>query len=207
MWARTTTVYATPSTIERGRDYVHDHVWPVVQKIRGCGGLSLLIDRDSGVGISTTTWTDQATLEASRGFFVPLREGAQQAMRLATPPVSAEWQVASMYRAPNPAPSVCARVTWSHVDHEHGAEAIDWYRFVLLREIEKFPGFTSVSLLRDRNGAGVRTVAFESHEAMKRSGETAADLRERSTSELGTQYLEVSEFDLALAHLRVPDQI
>jgi hypothetical protein len=52
----------------------------------------------------------------------------------------------------------------------------------------------------------VSSTGFDSREAMDRSREQARSLRTARLRELGADQLDVGEFELALAHLRVPEQ-
>ena len=48
-------------------------------------------------------------------------------------------------------------------------------------------------------------MTYDSLEAMERSREQADALREAGAREVGVDIVEVCEFELALAHLRVPE--
>ncbi len=208
MWARSTTVYGTPDTIEKGIDYVRDDVWPILQRMDGCLGLSMIVDHEAGTGIVTASWADEAALEASRMSVSPLRQRATEIMDLTTPPVVAEWEIASMHRAHHAEQGTCVRVAWSHVPIDTTDVAIDWYRSSLLPQIEQLEGFVSASLMVDRaKGAGVTSIAFESREAMIATRDQADYLRGRSTQEANAEFLDVAEFELVMAHLHVPEVV
>ena len=76
----------------------------------------------------------------------------------------------------------------------------------LLSRLEDLPGFCSVSLLVDRPGhRGVSAVTYEDQAAMERAREQGAALREEFSRAMGSTVTEVAEFDLAMAHLHVPE--
>jgi hypothetical protein len=50
-------------------------------------------------------------------------------------------------------------------------------------------------------------VTYDSLEAMERSREKADALREAGAREAGVEIVEVCEFEMALAHLRVPEMV
>jgi hypothetical protein len=51
----------------------------------------------------------------------------------------------------------------------------------------------------------VSAIAWESQEALDASRDSMTQLRATVTEQLGAQVIEVAEFELALAHLRVPE--
>ena len=73
-------------------------------------------------------------------------------------------------------------------------------------ELEQTPGFCSASLLVNRSaGLCCATTAWETREAMEASRPTADNMRSRTASESGGEIVDVHEFDLAYAHLHVPE--
>ena len=78
----------------------------------------------------------------------------------------------------------------------------------LLPRLEDLPGFCSVSMLVDREaGRAVSATVYESRDAMNRAVEMAKPMREEFASQMGGEITEVAEFDLAVAHLRVPETV
>ncbi len=84
--------------------------------------------------------------------------------------------------------------------------AIDVFRMSSLPAIEELEGFCSASLMVDRSsGRAVSSVTYDSHEAMERNREQAGTVRAAGAQEAGANVLDVGEFELAVAHLRVPE--
>jgi hypothetical protein len=78
----------------------------------------------------------------------------------------------------------------------------------VLPALEELEGFCSASLMVDRpSGRGVSSVTFDTPEAMDGNREQARSLRVARLRELGADQLDVGEFELALAHLRVPELV
>lgn len=207
MYARTSTMTAAPSSIDDGITYVRDEVLPAIQGMEGCLGLSLVVDRETGRCISTTSWETEETLAASRTMVLPLRDRAVELLG-ATAPTVEEWEIASMHRRHDAGPGTCVRASWSRVPSGQVDRALDFYKHSLLPHIEKLEGFVSASLLLDRaTGRGVTSVAFESLEAMARTRDQADYLRATSTQEANVESLDVFEFELAVAQLHVPELV
>jgi len=61
--------------------------------------------------------------------------------------------------------------------------------------------------LMNRSGRAVSTATFDSREAMERNREQARELRNVRSREMGADVVDVGEFELAIAHLRVPEMV
>jgi hypothetical protein len=60
-------------------------------------------------------------------------------------------------------------------------------------------------LLNRSTGLGCATTTWESRAAMEASRTAANDMRQRAASDAGGEIIDVHEFDLAYAHLHVPE--
>jgi hypothetical protein len=203
MYARSTTMRGRPDVVDDLTAFIRDEVMPTVTRLDGCVGLSLLIDRD-GRCIATSAWDTEAAMHASAERVAGLRERAV-VMFGVTADVQ-EWEIAVLHRAHQD--GACARVTWTRTDPAHLDGVIDAYRESLMPWWEETPGFCSNSLLVNRrDGRCVSTVVFESPEAMAHTRDQFPTLREEFAARMRMDLLEVAEFDLALAHLRVPETV
>lgn len=204
MYARSTTVLAQSESIDAGVAHIRDEVMPMCLETEGCIGLSMLVDRTSGRCIITTAWQDESAMRASEDRVRPVRERAAE--MLGGRPQVDEWEIAVLHRDHTSEPGACVRATWVRTDPEGTNHLIDVYRMSLLPEIQEYDGFCSASLMVDRpSGRCVSSVTFDSRDAMLRSRDAAAAVRERATREAASEVVEVCEFELALAHLRVPE--
>jgi hypothetical protein len=78
----------------------------------------------------------------------------------------------------------------------------------MVSRMEQLPGFCSVSMLVDREtGRSATAVVYESRDAMNRATDGAGPMREEFSRQMGIDITEVAEFDLVLAHLRVPETV
>jgi hypothetical protein len=132
----------------------------------------------------------------------------QAAERFGATPEVQEWEIAVLHRAHRAGDGACARVTWARTDAAGLDRVTDAYRDSLMPWWEETPGFCSNSLMVDRrDGRCASAVVFESREAMAHTRDQFTTLREEFASRMGMEILEVAEFDLALAHLRVPETV
>jgi hypothetical protein len=206
MYARTTTLRGNPQAVDDLIATVRDEVLPGLMQLEGCVGLSLLIDRDAGRAIATSGWETEDAMRASADQVRPLRDRAAQAFG-GTPEVQ-EWEIAVLHRAHRIGDGACARVVWTRTDPGTLDRIIADYRDSLMPWWEETEGFCSNSLLVDRQeGRSSSTVVFESREAMAHTRDQFTTLREEFVTKRGMEVLEVAEFDMALAHLRVPETV
>ncbi|BBX44386.1 antibiotic biosynthesis monooxygenase [Mycobacterium cookii] len=206
MFARSTTIQAQPSSIDAGVAHVRDAVLPRIQEVDGCVGLSLLVDRESGRCIATTAWENEAALHASAQQVRPVRD--EVAQKFGGSPTIDEWEIAVLHRDHRSGPGACVRATWLRVRPEQFDRAIEFYRESVLPAIEELDGFCSASLMIDRaSWRAVSSSTFDSLEAMQRNEEQARSLRTARLRDLGADQHDVGEFELAVAHLRVPELV
>jgi heme-degrading monooxygenase HmoA len=206
VYARSTTIEAQPSSIDAGIAQVRDVVMPALQQVDGCVGMSLLVDRQSGRCIATSAWETQEAMHASAERVRPVRDQAAEAF--GGSPTVDEWEIAVLHRDHRSSPGAGVRTTWLKVRPDQFDRAIQFYRESVLPAIEQLEGFCSASLMLDRaSWRAVSSSTFDSLEAMERNGDAARSLRTARLRDLGTDQYDVGEFELALAHLRVPELV
>jgi heme-degrading monooxygenase HmoA len=206
MYARTTTMRVEPRDVDGLVTLAHDEIMPMVTQLDGCVGLSLLVDRDTGRCITTSAWETEEAMQASAESVRESRDRAAE--RLDTTPEVQEWEIAVLHRAHRAGDGSCARVTWTRTDAANLDQVIHAYRDSLMPWWEQTSGFCSNSLLVDRmDGRCASAVVFDSREAMAHTRDQFTTLREEFVSRMGMEIVEVAEFDLALAHLRVPETV
>jgi hypothetical protein len=204
VYARTVTVHGDPKAVDDGVAFLRDRVMPAVEGLPGYVGLSMLADRDSGRCIATTSWADEAAMSSTGEQLRPLR--ARFAQILGGPPELQTWEIAVLHRVHEAPDGACTRVTWMRTDPDRVEQVLDAYRLSLLPRLEEVDGFCSASLLVDRwEGRGAGSVTYADRASLERSRTDATAVREEFAAAMGGRILEVAEFDLVLAHLRVPE--
>jgi heme-degrading monooxygenase HmoA len=205
MYARTTTVRGDPRAMDEGIAFCRDEVWPTVRGMSGCVGMSMLADREGGRCIVTTAWATDEAMAASAEMVKDIRSRAAEALRADAVDVE-DWQIAILHRMRPAGDAACVRATWVDMMAGEADQMIDSFRMALMPRMEELPGFCSVSLLVDRmRNRGVAAVTYESREAMQRSSEQSRAMRDEFTQAMHATVTEVAEFELAMAHLHVPE--
>jgi heme-degrading monooxygenase HmoA len=198
MFARSTTMHGRPENLEAGIAFVKNEVAPMVDTIEGCRGLSLLVDRQTGQCIATTSWSDAAAMRASDDLLRPIRDRGKSILGGSVQ--IDEWEIVVMHRTHH---GECCRVSWLEGDLDAMTET---FRAGILPQLEQTHGFCSASLLVNREtGLGCATTTWETRAAMEASRSAADEMRSRAADEAGGEIVEVHEFDLAHAHLHVPE--
>ena len=206
MYARSTTIRGNPQSMDDGIAYMRDEVLSAMQQMDGFVGLSVLVDRETGHCIATSAWADEASMRASADRVHPMRQ-RMVAMFGGEPEVQ-EWEIAVMHRAHETHDGSWARLTWTRGDPAEGDRLLDGFRSNLMPRLEQMDGFCSLSLLVDRgSGLAVGTVTFDDRSALEASREQARSLREDAARTMNRDVVDVAEFELVLAHLRVPETV
>lgn len=204
MYARSTTVQGSPDRIPQGIAMVRDEVLPAVRQMPGCLGLSMLVDREAGQGIVTTSWESQEAMRATAAAVAPMREKAANLFGGAAE--VQEWEIALVHRAHHAPAGTWVRSTWLRSDPAGVERALDVFKLGVLPRVEQVPGFCSASLMIDReSGLAVSSVAFDDRAAVEASRDAAQAIRAEAVKEIGAEILDVREHELILAHLHVPE--
>ncbi|MFZ2176639.1 MAG: hypothetical protein WAW17_21875 [Rhodococcus sp. (in: high G+C Gram-positive bacteria)] len=204
VYARSTTIHAHPSFIDVGIKHMRDTVMPVLADMGGCAGLSLLVDRDSGRCIATSSWMDEESLRASEGPVHHLREHTAEVFHGDT--AVTRWDIALLHRDHPSQRGACVRVSWFKVEPGHVDHAVDVFKMASLPSMQELDGFCSASLLVDHAaGRMVSSVTFDSTETMRGNTEQLEAVTAAANHEAATETIEVAEFELAIAHLHVPE--
>jgi hypothetical protein len=205
--ARSTTIQAQTSSIDDGIAYMRSDLMPELENIDGYVGISLLVDRESGRCIITAAYESEDMMHAAADKATQLRSQATERFGGTVDKIE-EWEIGVLHRDHQSADGACARVTWVKGDPATADPKIDYYKASVLPELENLDGFCSASLLIDRTtGRSVSTVTFDSREAMERNRDQAMALKTEKMREAGVEELDECEFELALAHLRVPELV
>lgn len=204
MYARSTTFQARPGSIDEGIAYVRDEVMPAASARVGFVGMSMICDRLSGRCIATGAWATKEALDSTEQMMVPMRQRGAEIFG-AQPSVD-RWEMAVLHRHAPSGDDACVRCTWLRMDVVQFSNAVETYRMATLPALEEMDGFCSASLMVDRDtGRAVSSATFVNHDAMVASRPAAQELRSRTAEDIGATVTDIQEFELALAHLHVPE--
>jgi heme-degrading monooxygenase HmoA len=187
-----------PGNIEAGITFVKTEAAPMLSRIEGCRGLSMLVDRETGQCIATSSWDTEEAMHAGDEQLRPIRDRGRDILGGSIQ--MDEWEIAVMHRTHH---GECCRVSWLQGDLDAMRET---FRVAIAPELEQAPGFCSASLLVNRStGLACATTVWETRAAMEATRTSADDMRSRIASDAGGEIVDVHEFDLAYAHLHIPE--
>src|SRR3954453_20417238 len=159
VYARSTTFQGMPGNIDAGITFIKSEAGPMLDKIEGCRGLSMLVDRATGHCIATSSWETEEAMRASDEQLRPIRDRGRDI--LGGSMQVDEWEIAVMHRTHH---GESCRASWLRGDLEAMGET---FRVGILPQLEQTPGFCSASLLVNRAaGLGCPTTSWETREAM-----------------------------------------
>jgi hypothetical protein len=206
MYARSTTIRGNPQNMDDGIAYVHDKVMPAIQQMDGCVGLSMLCNRDTAMTIITSAWSDRDAMRRSADAVRPIRDRAGE--MFGGMAAAREWEIAVLHRMHEAPEGACTRVIWMIGDPDGLEPMLDAFRMAMLHRMDELPGFCSVSMMVDRDsGESSAAVTYESRDAMMTATSQAKAMREEFARQMRRRISDVQEFDLVLAHLRVPETV
>jgi heme-degrading monooxygenase HmoA len=204
VYARSTTFRAQSSSVDADIAHVRDTVMPALEGIKGYIGLSLLVDRPSRRCIATSSWQSEEAMRASEESVRPVRDRAAEIFGGSAQ--VEEWEIAVLHRGHRSSEGACVRATWVKVRPDQIDRGIDFYKTTILPAVEGLEGFCSASFLVDRaSGRAVASATFDSVEARERNRDQLDRLRRTGSQEVAAELLDECDFELALAHLRVPE--
>jgi hypothetical protein len=204
VYARSTTIHGKPGAIDAGITYVRDDVLPVLSGMDGCAGMSLVVDRLSGRIIVTTSWETMEAMGASIAAAAPMR--ARGGEIFGGEPVVDKWEIVLMHREHATPGAACARISWGEAASVDATVAR--FKRDVMPLVERAEGFCSASMFVNRLSRRLcGTVTFDSRAAMEASRELARERRQTITHMTGMYFTDVAEFDVVLAHLRVPELV
>ena len=206
MFARSTTVMARPYRIDAGITHIRDVVMPALQELPGWIGLSSMVDRNSGRCITTSAWESEDAMRESADAATRLRDRAAEMFGGAA--TAEHWEIAALHREHSSDRGACTRATWLTVPPDLLDAGIEYFCGSVLPQMEHLPGFCSASLLVDRRaGRGVACASFGSRDALEGNRDLITTLKADSMRAAGASEVDEGEFELVIAHLRVPELV
>jgi hypothetical protein len=209
MYARTTTFRGDPNAIDNGIAYARDAVLPFIEHMTGCLGLSMLVDRHAGLCIVATSWHDVEAMHRSAEAVGGIRETTISTVHGVESETQVdEWEIGVLHRARTLPEGAAARVISARGPLGQTDRVIDHFRSHVVARIDDLAGFCSVSLFVNREtGHCASATVYEDRQTRSLAKGQAQAIRDEFTEHMGMHVTDVSEYDVALSHLRVPETV
>ncbi len=199
MYARSITIEGSPESVDARIEFVEQELRAALADVPGWRGFSLLVNRETGRAITTTSWETEADMHASSDHLAPLWERTRA--EFGSSLKVEEWEVALMHRVQR---GTWCRVAWFRAFDLDQARAD--MRSSVVPMAGTLEGFAGASLLVDKSGQrGCSTTSWASREASDAASADRAELRERAYVENSMEVLESDEFELVIAELGLPE--
>jgi hypothetical protein len=207
MYARSSSIQGDPARIDEGISHVRDDVMPAVMAMDGCMGMSMLVDRETGHCIATTSWASEDAMHETEGQVAGLRSRAAEIMGSGSVDVR-EWEIAVMHREHEAREGSWCRVTWLTCPPAEVDTTLDFFRDTVLTRLEAVDGFCAASMLVDRaTGQCCATARFDTREDLEGTRAMTQAMRDQRSMESNVEFGEIEECELVIAHLRVPELV
>src|SRR3712207_8522188 len=126
MYARTTTVRGDPRAVDDGIAFIRSSDLPMVQRMDGCIGMSMLADREAGRCIVTSAWASEDAMRTSADKVQESRRQAAAVLRADAVDID-QWEIAVLHRTRPAGDAACVRCVRLHVPAGHVAAVVDTF--------------------------------------------------------------------------------
>lgn len=206
MYGRLTRIKGEPEGInEEAIHTFEERVVAPARKEPGFQGLALLVNRETGEGVTIAYWKDRAAMEASAERMAKLRESVAAASTTPMQITSVEdGEIVSMERAAEPRAGTFARMNTLDGKPEQIDAGIASYRTEVLPLLKSLPGFRSVVLSVNREtGRTVLGSVWATEQDRANSEAKLTELRKRAAETAGAPRATVELFEIVYADIPV----
>ncbi len=204
MHARVLRLTGSAEKIDDGVENYKSRVAPALRDQDGYGGARLLINRETGAGMSITFWRDEDASRASFDALTSLRAEASSRFGAESPETKAYEAVIQHRPQPTEAGNWVRLTTLSG----HPAKVDDGVRHFesqVIPEVSKLHGFRAAILLVDRTtGEGMVATVWDSKSDLDGSASQAGPIRTAASEVMGAKDPQVESYEVAFAELLAP---
>lgn len=205
MHIRMTTIDTEAARLDDVLAVARDEVGPIVDGLAGSCGMSAFVSRSTGRATVVTAWATEQDCVASDSALAPVR--ARTAAAVGGTIQAQEMEVALLERAVPASPGCWTRVTRTAGDPQRLEESIVGFAASVVPALRTLPGFCTVVLLVDRaTGEAVSSTTWATREALDGSAQRSQLLRTSVAPALGREVIDVTEYEVAIAGIRPPQQ-
>jgi heme-degrading monooxygenase HmoA len=204
MYARVLRVNGDPAKADDGIETYRSRVAPALKEQGGYAGARLLINRETGAGMSITFWQDEQTLRASEAALASVR-GDTMSRFGANDPTAENYEVVVQHRPQPTEAGNFVRVTSLDGDPAKVDEAIRHFETEVVPAVSQLAGSRAVVLFVDRStGNALVATVWDTKKDLEASTDEAKAIAVRAMEVSGLSNRRVEGFEVAFAELLAP---
>jgi heme-degrading monooxygenase HmoA len=204
MHARVLRLTGSAEKIDGGVENYKSRVAPALRDQDGYGGARLLVDRDSGAGMSITFWRDEDASRASFEALTSLRAEASSRFG-AEMPETMVYEAVVQHRPQPTEAGNWVRLTTLKGDPAKVEDGIRHFEAQVIPEVSKLNGFRAAILLVDRaSGEAMAATVWDSKRDLDGSSSPAGPIRSAASEVMGAKDPRVENYEVAFAELLTP---
>jgi heme-degrading monooxygenase HmoA len=204
MFARVLRVTGDPAKADDGIETYRSRVAPALKEQGGYAGARLLINRETGAGMSITFWQDERTLRASEAALASVR-GDTMSRFGADDPAAENYEVVVQHRPKPTEAGNFVRISSLDGDPARVDEAIRHFEAEVVPAVSRLSGSRATVLFVDRaNGKALVATVWDTKEDLEASTDEAKAIAIRAMEVSGLSNRRVEGFEVAFAELLAP---
>jgi heme-degrading monooxygenase HmoA len=204
MHARVLRLKGSAEKIDSGIENFKSRVAPALKEQNGYGGARLLVDRDSGAGVSITFWQDEGASQASFEALTSIRADASSRFG-ADAPETKVYEAVVQHRPQPTEAGNWVRLTTLSGDAAKVDDGIRHFESQVIPEMSKLQGFRGAVLFADRaTGDAMAATVWDSKSDLDGSSSQAGPIRSAASEAMGAKDPRVESFEVAFAELLTP---
>jgi heme-degrading monooxygenase HmoA len=204
MHARVLRLTGSTEKVDGGIENYTSRVVPALREQDGYGGARLLVDRETGAGMSITFWRDEAASRASFEALTSVRAEASSRFGAETPETKVYEAVVQHRPQPTEARN-WVRLTTMSGDPAKVEDGVRHFESHVIPEVSKLHGFRAAILLVDRTtGEAMVATVWDSKRDLDGSSSQAGPMRTRASEVMGAKDPQVESYEVAFAELLAP---
>lgn len=204
MYARILRVAGDPAKTEDGIEAYRSRVAPALKEQDGYAGARLLINRETGAGMSVTFWQDERTLRASESALSGVR-GDTMARFGADEPAAENYEVVVQHRPKPTEAGHFVRISSLDGDAAKVDDAIRHFETEVVPAVSRLAGSRAVVLMVDRaTGKALVATVWGTKQDVEASADEAKAIAAKAIEVSGASGRQVESFEVAFAELLAP---
>jgi heme-degrading monooxygenase HmoA len=204
MYARVLRVTGDPAKVDDGIEAYRSRAAAALKEQGGYAGARLLIDRETGAGMSITFWQDEQTLRASEAALAGV-SGDTMSRFGAGAPVVENYEVVVQHRPQPTEAGNFVRITSLDGEPAKVDDAIRHFEAEVVPAVSRLSGSRATVLLVDRaNGKSLVATVWDTKEDLEASNDEAKAIAIRAMEVSGLSNRRIEGFEVAFAELLAP---